>query len=77
MIADCGSGPTRGAFAQILGLDNRAVVRQTMGTLSGVCAPRTVRGARRRRLLQDVGQVTSAAIEKAEPGHPCTAVPSL
>ena len=59
MIADCGSGPTRGAFAQILDLDNRAVVRQTMGTLSGVCAPRTVRGARRQRLLQDAIFVTN------------------
>ena len=76
MTADCGSEPIRGAFAKILDLDNRAVVRQTMGTLSGVCAAHRTRGSPPVSTVTRV-EITKTAIEKAQPGHPCTAVPSL
>ena len=65
MIAECESEPIRGVFVKKLDPDNRALVRHTRGTLSGVCAAHRTRGASPVATATQVFFFTSEAMTEA------------
>ena len=76
MIADCGSEPIRGGFVKNLDPDDRALVRHTRSTLSGVCVAHRTRGASPVSTSTQVFFFTSEAIGRPSRVTPVHSVPS-